>query len=83
VEELGYVDDDALVSAVIHAEDQVEAKAAAMRAHATQILVEGHFFALSNHVGMRVLGTEYYQLADGGAAAGAPVAGDLFAGLGR
>ncbi len=36
-----------------------EAKEAAMRAHATQISVDGPFFALSNRLGREVLETEY------------------------
>lgn len=83
VEELLYAEDDALVTVAVHAEEYVGAKTEAMRAHATQILVDGPFFALSNYVGMRVLGTEYYHLARGSRPAGAPVAEDLFAGLGR
>jgi len=40
------------------------AKRAAMRAHETQITVDGDYFALSNEVGQRILATEYYiQLA--------------------
>ena len=34
---------------------------AAMRAHATQIAVDGPFFALSNNVGMEMLGIEYFR----------------------
>ena len=35
-----------------------------MRAHETQITVDGDYFALSNEIGQRILGTEYYtQLA--------------------
>ena len=35
-----------------------------MTAHATQITVDGEFFALSDNRGHRILGTEYYiQLA--------------------
>ncbi len=92
VDELGYAEDDGYTSVAVRAEEQLDAKTEAMRAHATQILVDGRFFALSNYVGMRVLGTEYYHLARDAAAgpgagsdpaAGAPVAGDLFAGLGR
>ncbi|HTR92046.1 MAG TPA: N-acetyl-1-D-myo-inositol-2-amino-2-deoxy-alpha-D-glucopyranoside deacetylase [Trebonia sp.] len=36
------------------------AKRAAMRAHETQITVDGDYFALSNDLGLRILGTEYY-----------------------
>ena len=35
-----------------------------MRAHETQITVDGDYFALSNELGQRILATEYYtQLA--------------------
>ena len=76
------VEQDAMVSAAIEAEEFVPAKAAAMRAHATQISVREPFYALSDYVGMEVLGTEYYRQAHGPLPElGAPVSGDLFAGL--
>jgi N-acetyl-1-D-myo-inositol-2-amino-2-deoxy-alpha-D-glucopyranoside deacetylase len=41
-----------------------EAKREAMRAHETQLTIDGDFFALSDEVGQRILATEYYtQLA--------------------
>ena len=56
-----------------------------MRAHPTQIMVDGPFFALSNNLGQEVLGTEYYRLVRGerGPAGAAPHGweDDLFAGL--
>ena len=45
--------------------DYVEQKMDAMRAHATQIAVDGPFFALSNNVGNAVWGIEYFRLAKG------------------
>jgi N-acetyl-1-D-myo-inositol-2-amino-2-deoxy-alpha-D-glucopyranoside deacetylase len=36
-----------------------------MRAHGTQIAVHEPFFALSNRVGQRILGREYYTLLAG------------------
>jgi N-acetyl-1-D-myo-inositol-2-amino-2-deoxy-alpha-D-glucopyranoside deacetylase len=76
------VEDDSLVSAVVAAEEFARAKAAAMRAHATQITVDEPFYALSDNVGMAVLGTEYYRQARGDLPdPGAPVRTDLFAGL--
>jgi N-acetyl-1-D-myo-inositol-2-amino-2-deoxy-alpha-D-glucopyranoside deacetylase len=76
------LEDDALITAVVQAEDFARAKAAAMRAHATQITVEEPFYALSDNVGMAVLGTEYYRQARGDLPEpGAPVRTDLFAGL--
>jgi N-acetyl-1-D-myo-inositol-2-amino-2-deoxy-alpha-D-glucopyranoside deacetylase len=38
---------------------------AAMKAHATQITVDGPFFALSNNLGVQVFGDEYYTLVKG------------------
>ncbi|MFJ8650600.1 N-acetyl-1-D-myo-inositol-2-amino-2-deoxy-alpha-D-glucopyranoside deacetylase [Streptomyces sp. NPDC093546] len=73
---------DALVTAEIDGSAYAERKVAAMRAHATQITVEGAFFALSNKLGQPLFTTEYYQLAQG--RSGAPAGErerDLFAGL--
>lgn len=77
--------DDEEVTAAIDGGAYAERKAAAMRAHATQIAVDGPFFALSNDLGQPVFATEYYRLvrgtaagADGGADARED---DLFAGL--
>ena len=36
-----------------------------MEAHATQITVDGPFFALSNNIGNQVWGTEFYRMAKG------------------
>jgi N-acetyl-1-D-myo-inositol-2-amino-2-deoxy-alpha-D-glucopyranoside deacetylase len=56
--------DDGQVTTAIDAEAYLEAKIAAMTAHATQITMDGEFFALSDNRGHRVLATEYYiQLA--------------------
>ena len=65
VDELPFVKDDSFVSAVIHAPNQVEKKMAAMKAHATQISLDGPFFALSNNLGVQVFGDEYYTLVKG------------------
>jgi N-acetyl-1-D-myo-inositol-2-amino-2-deoxy-alpha-D-glucopyranoside deacetylase len=78
--------EDSEVTAAIDATAYAERKAAAMRAHATQIAVDGPFFALSNDLGQPVLATEYYRLVRG-TAAGADGGADsreddLFAGLG-
>jgi N-acetyl-1-D-myo-inositol-2-amino-2-deoxy-alpha-D-glucopyranoside deacetylase len=82
VDEVPFAEDDGLVTAVVRAERYTAAKSAAMRAHATQISVDGPFFALSNNLGMPVLGVEYYRQAAGDPPEpGAPVRGDLFAGL--
>ena len=65
-------------------QDHVDAKLAAMRAHATQITVDGPFFALSNNLGNEVWGIEYYRLVHGTPGTERDVDGretDLFAGL--
>ncbi len=85
VDELPFGTDDEKVTTEIDARDYLDAKLAAMRAHATQIAVDSPFFALSDKVGQRALGTEYYTLLAGpawtphGPADREP---DLFAGLG-
>ena len=75
-------DDD--VAAAIDGRAHIDRKHAAMRAHATQITVDGPFFALSNMLGQEVLGVEYYRLVRGdrGPAARHGWEDDLFAGLG-
>jgi N-acetyl-1-D-myo-inositol-2-amino-2-deoxy-alpha-D-glucopyranoside deacetylase len=75
---------DELVTTQVDARDQLEAKVAAMRAHRTQIAVDGPFFALSNNVGQRAFGLEHYVLARGERGPGNGPEGredDLFAGL--
>ena len=63
IRDLRYSVPDEQVTTAI--DGDLAAKLAAMRAHATQIEVDGEFYALSNHLGQRVLGTEYYTLLDG------------------
>lgn len=65
VDELPFVKDDSFVTTKIHAPNQVEKKMAAMKAHATQISLDGPFFALSNNLGVQVFGDEYYTLVKG------------------
>ncbi|MGI5339847.1 N-acetyl-1-D-myo-inositol-2-amino-2-deoxy-alpha-D-glucopyranoside deacetylase [Streptomyces sp. CA-181903] len=74
----GVVPDDE-VTAAPHTAPHLSAKAAAMRAHATQIVVDGHFFALSNGLGQPLLADECYRLVRGKAAAVRE--DDLFAGV--
>jgi N-acetyl-1-D-myo-inositol-2-amino-2-deoxy-alpha-D-glucopyranoside deacetylase len=57
--------DDAEVTAAVDGTAFAEAKAAAMRAHATQIAVDGPFFALSNELGQPLPSVEYYRLVRG------------------
>ncbi len=61
-------------------------KDAAMRAHATQIAVDGPFFAMSNNIGMELMSVEYYRLVRGELGADRDADGretDLFAGIER
>ncbi|RBY79527.1 N-acetyl-1-D-myo-inositol-2-amino-2-deoxy-alpha-D-glucopyranoside deacetylase [Geodermatophilus sp. TF02-6] len=85
VDEVPFAVPDELVAAAVDGRAHAAAKESAMRAHATQITVDGPFFALSNNLGQEVLGIEYYRLVRGerGPAAGAPDGweDDLFAGL--
>ncbi|WP_019872774.1 N-acetyl-1-D-myo-inositol-2-amino-2-deoxy-alpha-D-glucopyranoside deacetylase [Sporichthya polymorpha] len=82
VEDLGMGVPDELVTSYVEGEEYIEAKMAAMRAHATQITVDGPFFALSNHLGQKIWGVECFRLVGG--TVPAPADGpesDLFAGL--
>jgi N-acetyl-1-D-myo-inositol-2-amino-2-deoxy-alpha-D-glucopyranoside deacetylase len=76
---------DDVVTAAVDGRKFADRKDAAMRAHPTQIKVDGPFFALSNNLGLEVLGVEYYQLVRGerGPAGPGPEGweDDLFAGL--
>ena len=74
---VGVPDDQ--VTTAIDAAKYLDAKLAAMRAHETQITVDGEFFALSNDLGQRALGTEYYTLLAGPRGPGDPYERDLFA----
>jgi N-acetyl-1-D-myo-inositol-2-amino-2-deoxy-alpha-D-glucopyranoside deacetylase len=64
-DDLPFGDPDDVVTTQIDARDHLEAKVGAMRAHATQIAVDGPFFALSNNVGQRAFGYEHYRLVRG------------------
>jgi len=74
---------DADLSAAVDAVDYVGLKMDALRAHRTQISVDGPFFALSNNLGDRVWGTENFRIAKGQPAPHEPggLETDLFAGL--
>ena len=74
---------DKLLSAVVEGNEFADAKIRAMKAHATQIEVDGPFFALSNNIGTQVWGTEFFRLAKGvpGPTNEQGLETDLFAGL--
>ncbi|MFG2817733.1 N-acetyl-1-D-myo-inositol-2-amino-2-deoxy-alpha-D-glucopyranoside deacetylase [Streptomyces sp. NPDC048410] len=73
----GVVEDERITTAV-DGTAYAAAKAAAMRAHATQITVAGDYFALSNDLAQPLFSTEYYELVQGSAE---PGESDLFAGV--
>jgi len=78
-----FITPDHLLSAVVDAREFVDAKIRAMKSHATQIEVEGRFFALSNQMGDQIWGSEFYRLAKGtpGPSNEDGLETDLFAGL--
>jgi len=74
---------DEAVTTEIDAAAYLDAKLNAMRAHATQITVDSPFYALSNNLGVRAFGVEYYILLAGerGPAGPGGREADLFAGI--
>jgi N-acetyl-1-D-myo-inositol-2-amino-2-deoxy-alpha-D-glucopyranoside deacetylase len=83
-EDFPFAQPDELVTTVINGEEYVENKMAAMRAHPTQIAVDGPFFALSDNLGFKVWGLEFYRLVYGELAGDRNADGreiDLFAGV--
>jgi N-acetyl-1-D-myo-inositol-2-amino-2-deoxy-alpha-D-glucopyranoside deacetylase len=73
-----------VVTTAIDGGPHMAAKIAAMQAHATQIALDGPFYALSNNIGMRILDTEYYRLVQGDPCGPFDPQGhetDLFAGI--
>ena len=79
---MGNPDDE--VTTAVDGREFAQAKENAMRAHATQIAVDGPFFALSNNVGLEMLGVEYFRIVQGEAAGERDADGrerDLFAGV--
>lgn len=70
--------DDARVTTAVDGTAHAAAKAAAMRAHATQVEVAEPWFALSNGLAQPLFTTEYYELVRGTAVPGET---DLFAGI--
>ena len=84
-DELPLGNPDDVVTSAVDGTRYAEHKRAAMRAHATQIAVDGPFFALSNNVGLQLMSVEYFQLVRGAVAGDRDPDGyetDLFAGTG-
>jgi N-acetyl-1-D-myo-inositol-2-amino-2-deoxy-alpha-D-glucopyranoside deacetylase len=85
VDDLPFGVPDEQVTTQIDATAYLDQKLAAMRAHATQIAVDSPFFALSDGVGQRAFGREYYTLVSGPRGPGGGPRGwetDLFAAIG-
>ncbi|MBA3234151.1 MAG: N-acetyl-1-D-myo-inositol-2-amino-2-deoxy-alpha-D-glucopyranoside deacetylase [Propionibacteriales bacterium] len=78
-----FVVSDDVITTEIEGSEFLAAKMAAMAAHATQIALDGPFFALSNNLGNSVWGVEAYRLIHGTAVPSSPGGKevDLFAGL--
>jgi N-acetyl-1-D-myo-inositol-2-amino-2-deoxy-alpha-D-glucopyranoside deacetylase len=80
-DELTFGTPDEQVTTEIDAREQLPAKLAAMRAHRTQIAVDGMFFALSNNIGQGAFGIEYYRQTRGPVVATVGPETDLFENL--
>jgi N-acetyl-1-D-myo-inositol-2-amino-2-deoxy-alpha-D-glucopyranoside deacetylase len=65
VDDLPFAKDDSLVTTLVDGSKFVDSKLAAMKAHETQITLDGPFFALSNNLGLQIWGDEYYTLVKG------------------
>lgn len=82
-DDLPFACDDALVTTAVDGSAFLDRKMASLRAHGTQVTVDGGFFALADNVGAEAFGTEYFRLAGGtpGALDGSGRETDLFAGI--
>jgi N-acetyl-1-D-myo-inositol-2-amino-2-deoxy-alpha-D-glucopyranoside deacetylase len=84
VDDLPFGVPDEEVTSQVDGTAYLDRKVAAMRAHASQIAVDSPFFALSDGVGQRAFGMEYYTLLAGQRGPGSGPHGwesDLFAGI--
>ncbi len=83
-DDLPFAKDDSFVHARVNGAEYVHHKMDAMRAHGTQIAIDGPFFSLSNNLGLEIWGNEYYTLVHGEKSGQLDSAGhetDLFAGI--
>lgn len=69
------------IVAVVDGTDQVEQKMTAMRAHRSQIALDGPFFAMAETMGVQAWSREHFRFAAGVPFPGPHWADDLFAGL--
>lgn len=84
IDDIPFVKPDELVTSLIDGNLYIEKKMDAMRAHPTQIALDGPFFALSNNLGNEIWGLEYYTLVQGVKTPPFDINGyetDLFAGI--
>ena len=65
VDDIPFAKDDEFVTTLIDGGAYVDNKMEAMKAHETQISLDGPFFALSNNLGLQIWGDEYYTLVKG------------------
>jgi len=82
-EDIPFACPDELITTVVDGGEFATQKIAALRAHETQINEDSGFFALSNNLGSKVMGSEYFRLAFGqlGAVDSAGNETDLFSGI--
>ena len=81
-DDIPFACDDELVTTAVNAAPYLGRKLAALRAHGTQVNVDGGFFALADNVGAEAFGTEYFRLVSGPRGSTDGVwEDDLFAGL--
>jgi N-acetyl-1-D-myo-inositol-2-amino-2-deoxy-alpha-D-glucopyranoside deacetylase len=64
-DDLPFGNPDEQITTAVDGSEHLAAKQAAMRAHRTQIAVDGPFFALADGVGQQAFGVEHYVLARG------------------
>jgi N-acetyl-1-D-myo-inositol-2-amino-2-deoxy-alpha-D-glucopyranoside deacetylase len=70
VDDVPFAKPDDVITTQIDARDYLDAKMESMRAHRSQIAVDGPFFALSNNVGQTSFGFEHFILVKGERGAG-------------
>ncbi len=83
-DDIPFAKPDDVITTEVDARDYLDAKTEAMRAHRSQIEVDGPFFALSNNLGQKSFGIEHYILMHGERGIGSEPnnwESDLFAGL--
>jgi N-acetyl-1-D-myo-inositol-2-amino-2-deoxy-alpha-D-glucopyranoside deacetylase len=83
VDDMPFGGPDEVITTEIDARPWIGHKAAAMRAHATQITVREPWFALSNNIGQELLGVEHFVLAEGVRGPGGPGAPVEAGGIGE